>query len=249
VSRFADFEISLRRSEDGGCTVEFRYTQVEDEADLRPEPGAVQLDLGILASQLTPDAYAKCLTEAFFHDRAVAIAGRDVKSDFCRWNDSLLDNQTYPSFLDESRTYRPDAQHPLVYHLYGRLSEPDSLVLTEDDYFDYLIGATANKGTIPEFVRRALADSLLLFLRFRLEEWKFGVLFRSIMRQEGGARRNKYPHVAAQIDPEEGRILEPERARKYLEGYFQGSSANIFWGSVSDFVTEWIQRMAGAAAA
>src|SRR5258705_7046422 len=40
------------------------------------------------------------------------------------------------------------------------------------------------------------------------------VMFRAIMDQEGGrGRRSMYAHVAAQIDPEEGRILEPRGAR------------------------------------
>ena len=94
----------------------------------------------------------------------------------------------------------------------------------------------------------ALADTALLFLGFKLDEWSFRVLFRSIMNQEGGGRRARYAHVAAQIDPEEGRILEPERARRYLETYFQGSRMSIYWGSVEDFVTELMRRPSGAAA-
>jgi hypothetical protein len=115
-------------------------------------------------------------------------------------------------------------------------------VLTEDDYFDFLIGATRNKDLIPEVVRRALADTALLFLGFRMEDWNFRVLFRSIMSQEGRGRRKKYSHVAAQIDPEGSRILEPERARRYLESYFEDADISIFWGSVEDLVRELVRR-------
>ena len=62
-------------------------------------------------------------------------------------------------------------------------------MLTEDDYFDFLIGVTANKDLIPKPVRRALADSALLFLGFQLDDWDFRVLFRSIAGQEGARRR------------------------------------------------------------
>ena len=58
------------------------------------------------------------------------------------------------------------------------------------------------------------------------------------MSQEGRRRRSRYAHVAVQIDPEEGRILEPERARQYLEEYFQGADINIYWGSTDDFMRE-----------
>ena len=94
---------------------------------------------------------------------------------------------------------------------------------------------TSNKDLIPGVVRRALADTALLFLGFQMDDWNFRVLFRSIMSQEGRGRRRGYAHVAAQIDPEEGRILEPERARRYLESYFQDADISIYWGSAEDF--------------
>jgi hypothetical protein len=129
-----------------------------------------------------------------------------------------------------------------VYHLFGVNDEPDSLVLTEDDYFDYLIGVTTNKELIPIAVRQALADTALLFLGFRIDDWNFRVLFRSIMSQEGRNRRRKYAHIAGQIMPEEGRFLEPERARSYLEEYFQDAAISIYWGSVEDFAKELLAQ-------
>ena len=82
-----------------------------------------------------------------------------------------------PSIYNEEPDYRPSAERPLVYHLFGRLSVPKSVVLTEDDYFDFLIGVTTNNDLIPAVVRRALADTALLFLGFNLDEWDFRVLF------------------------------------------------------------------------
>ena len=114
----------------------------------------------------------------------------------------------------------------------------ESLVLTEDDYFDYLIGVTSNKDLIPAVVRRALADTALLFLGFQLDDWNFRVFFRSIMNQEGRGRRGRYAHVAVQINPEEGRILEPDGARAYLETYFQSADMSIYWGRADDFIRE-----------
>ena len=141
--------------------------------------------------------------------QALEAAGKQPVVELCRWNDYV---EQIPSIFDADREpdYRPTPQRPLVYHLFGRLSEPDSLVITEDDYFDYLIGVTANNDLIPPVVRRALADSALLFLGFDLDEWDFRVLFRTVMLRQGGDARRDYAHVAAQIDPESGRIIEPE---------------------------------------
>jgi hypothetical protein len=140
-------------------------------------------------------------------------------------------------------------ESPLVYHLFGRLQVPESLVLTEDDYFDYLIGMTKRDDIIPPAVVRAWNDNALLFLGFQVDDWNFRVLFRSIMNQEGRARRKKKPHVAVQIDPEDGGSVDPFRARQYLERYFQDEDVNIYWGSTEEFISElwrrWQQRSSG----
>jgi hypothetical protein len=173
---------------------------------------------------------------------ALEEEGKEPRVELCRWNEYV---EMLPSVYDEQPGYRPTEQNPLIYHLFGHLKEPDSVVLTEDDYFDYLIGVTRDKALIPPVVRRALADTALLFLGFRMEDWDFRVLFRSLMSQEGRRRRSRYAHVAVQIDPEEGRIQEPERARRYLESYFQGADISIYWGSVLDFIRELQERWEG----
>ncbi len=168
---------------------------------------------------------------------ALKAAGKDPQVELCKWNEDMYTESVY----DREPDFRPTEKRPLVYCLFGQFSDLDSMVLTEDDYFDYLIGVTSNKDLIPGVVRRALADTALLFLGFQLDDWNFRVLYRSIMSQEGRSRRKKYSHIAAQIDPEEGRILEPERARRYLESYFGDSDISIYWGSAEDFVKE-LQR-------
>jgi hypothetical protein len=141
--------------------------------------------------------------------------------------------------------YVPSVGRPLVYHLYGRLAYPESLVLTEDDYFDFLIGVTRNNDMIPSFVRSALAKTALLFLGFRMDEWDFRVLYRSLMSQEGRNLRKKFSHVAVQIDPEEGQMSDPEGARRYLSSYFQDARITLYWGSPETFARELKARAVG----
>jgi hypothetical protein len=147
------------------------------------------------------------------------------------WNEKMKD------LTREQLQYQPDEFHPLVFHLFGHMSEPVSLALTEDDYFDYLLSLTRRnrKEVYPHRVRRALADSGQLFLGFHPEDWIFRVLLRSI-RQEGGSLLEAYAHVAVQIDPESGRILVPERARRFLEAYFQDADISVYWGSAESFL-------------
>ena len=94
---------------------------------------------------------------------------------------------------DEDPNYRPSVEEPLVYHLFGHLRDPDSVVLTQDDYFDYLIDITRNNEIIPKSVRANLANTALLFLGFQMSDWDFRVFFRSIISQEDVAGVNDSP--------------------------------------------------------
>jgi hypothetical protein len=183
-------------------------------------------------------------------ENALKAAGREPQVAVCEWNDRM---QPHRSAFDRDPEYRPDQKKPLVYRLFGHLQDPDSLVLTEDDYFDYLIGVTSKREEIPVVVRRARADTALMFLGFRMDDWSFRVLFRSIMSQSGGDRRSRYAHVAVQIDPEEGRIIEVDAARRFFETYFRSSDIAIYWGSVEDFLREladqWAHRVQAKASA
>lgn len=150
-------------------------------------------------------------------------------------------DDTLPSTDDPN--YRPSKEEPLVYHLFGHLREPDSVVLTQDDYFDYLIDVTRKNDIIPKSVRVSLANTALLFLGFQLTDWDFRVFFRSIMSQEGRDRRKRFSHVAVQIDPEQEQLIDPARARNYLETYFSDTHISIFWGNAEDFLAELQRQM------
>ena len=176
---------------------------------------------------------------------ALYDAHRSPEQDICRWNEDL---DLPPPIYEAQPDYYPSVEHPFVYHAFGKFSEPDSLVLTEDDYFDFLIGVTRNNEMIPSFVRRTLAKTALLFLGFRLDEWEFRVLYRSLMSQEGRNLRKGFSHVAVQIDPEEGQVPDPEGARRYLASYFQNDKITIYWGSTESFVKELQERLAGVPA-
>ena len=173
---------------------------------------------------------------------ALQEVGKDPQLVLCPWNDHIDQQNT---IFKREPGYRPSVERPLVYHLFGRLSEPASVVLTEDDYFRFLIGVTSNKMLIPMSVLGALASDSLLLLGFQIADWEFRVIFQSILTQEGDSLRSQHVHIAAQIEPEEARLLEPERARRYLEGYLQDANISIYWGSVDDFMQEFAPRWLG----
>jgi hypothetical protein len=163
-----------------------------------------------------------------FMSQAIIAAGNEPVIRICPWNKWI----PKPKAVYEEE---PTPEKPLVYHLFGHISIPNSLVFSEDNFFDYLIGVTQNKSLIPSAVRAALSNTSLLFLGFQMEDWEFRVFFRFLMMQEGREMLKFYSHAAAQIEPEEDRIQDVKRARKYLEEYFEGENIGIFWGSSDEF--------------
>jgi hypothetical protein len=176
---------------------------------------------------------------------ALRQQGKQPVVEVCRWRSDVYDWP--PSIFDEEPDYVPDASRPLVFHAFGNLDVPDSLVMTEDDYIDILTAIAENPMLIPLAVRESLADSALLLLGFRLDEWDVRVLLRSLVSQQGSQRLQKYTHVAAQLDLGDG-VASPGRARRFLERYFgkfRQPSIDIFWGSVDDFAAELLHVRSG----
>jgi len=138
----------------------------------------------------------------------------------------------------------PTPETPWVYHVFGFFPKRDSMVLTEDDFLDYLI-ASSRLNLMPTRVRGALPQNSLLFLGFRLDDWRFRVFFRMLMTIEGLQTANSYRHVGVQVNPEEHSLADVQRARRYMESYFGGvPPISIFWGTASDFLRELQKKLA-----
>ncbi|MCG2784989.1 MAG: CHAT domain-containing protein [Anaerolineae bacterium] len=175
---------------------------------------------------------------------ALREAGKEPTTMVCPWHE--FSEKTDPSMYSQDDDFEPAAERPLVYHLFGLLSQPESLVLTEDDTFGFLIGITRHMKNIPSQVGRALADSALLFLGFQAEDWDFRVVMQSLLAKEGNNLLRRHAHIAAQIEPDEARLIDPGRARRYLETYFGHSSdieISIFWGTAREFMKELAARL------
>ena len=160
--------------------------------------------------------------------------GKEPLVDICRWHEDLVhdDEPVFEPLGDD----RPTPQRPLVYHLFGHVDEPRSLVLSEDDHFDFLTGFTRHKDHIPSVVRAALASTALLFVGFRLDDWSFRVLFRAVMSRQGATLATSLSHVAAQIEPEGGRLIDSEGTRSYLRKYAGAANISLYWGTAESFL-------------
>src|SRR6185369_4334846 len=127
--------------------------------------------------------------------RTLLAAGRKPKALYTKWRKTEGNHPSEPLFDGV-----PLAASPVVYYPFGvsRKGEEDSLVLTEDDYLDYLIAAAAYK-LMPAVVSGTVVRSSLLFLGFTLDDLAFRVLFRLIMSLEGSGQLGDYAHVGVQV--------------------------------------------------
>jgi hypothetical protein len=170
---------------------------------------------------------------------ALEAEGKRPRKEISRWNEDCP-----PSVFELDPGYRPSPEEPLIFHIFGHLHTGRSVVIREDDYFEFLTAVSRDRDAIPQVIRRAFVNSALLFLGFRAEDWDFRVLFHTIMQQEGGSRRKAHCHVAAQLDPEASLTSEPEGARRYLESYFrQPHDVSLYWGSVDSFMETLRERL------
>jgi hypothetical protein len=149
----------------------------------------------------------------------------------------------------------PTPAQPLVVHMFGVLDEEESWMLSEDDFFEYLMWINRKDNLIPDLVLKAWATSPLLFLGFKIHDWKARVLFRSILNEDRwteilrtGGPRPSYRSLAVQIQPGDDN-LRPEGVRAYLRNLFPSNYFDLYWGSAENFLSElwkaWEARPGG----
>ena len=159
------------------------------------------------------------------------------RRELCRWN-SLL--RKYPSVLEGKEGFSPSVANPVVFHLHGHDEVVESLVLTEDDYLDFLVNASRNmQKVLPPRIQEAISNSLL-FIGYKLRDINFRVLFRGLVQSMEVGQRSL--SVAVQISPPDDNVGDPDAAREYLNKYFGSSNIQIFWGTAEEFTRELRNR-------
>jgi len=163
----------------------------------------------------------------------VGTRNRQVRTDYCRWN--TLISQA-PTVFASDRNYEPSDKEPLVYHLHGRMDDPKTLVLTEDDYIDFLVRMAKVPTLLPPRIQESIKSTSLLFIGYRLADWNFRVLFRWLVEPLEPSIRGL--SVTVQLPPEEAGTVAKGRGREYLEEYFRKMEMSVFWGTASEFATK-----------
>ncbi len=170
-----------------------------------------------------------------FMTTALKSRGRNPHREYCRWNKYTRDvGAAEPSVFDDP-SFRPTPDEPVVYHLHGIREKPESMVLTEDDYLEFVVNLTRFKDLLPPPIQGAFAGSSLLFIGYSLQDWTFKVLFKGLVGSlENSTRRL---NLAVQLAP------GAKPAEEYLDRYFRGQDVGVYWGTATDFVDELRTRV------
>jgi hypothetical protein len=163
---------------------------------------------------------------------ALLRAGKDPSRELCRWHRDPALNDV-PVTLDGS--FMPTPKQPVVFHLHGHLEVPESLVLTEDDYLEFLVAVSRDESfLLPHEVHAASASSLL-FIGYSLADWNLRVILRGILARLEHVRRRLSVTVQLPRD-------HPQQ-EEYLELYFSWlHEVKVFWGTANQFARELRER-------
>jgi hypothetical protein len=173
-----------------------------------------------------------------FMTNALVAAGKKPHRELCRWNKFTKD---FPSIFDKEPGFEPTTAEPVVFHLHGHDQYAESLVLTEDDYLDFLVSISKDDELLPHRIRRCLAGTSLLFVGYSLADWSFRVLFRGLVTSvEQSLRRIS---LTVQLPPSSpGDREKPEAAQAeiqaYLSKYFGQIEIRVYWGTAQEFMSE-----------
>ncbi len=150
-------------------------------------------------------------------------------------------------FAPSDAIVKPEIAMPVVFHLYGHIGEPDSLVLTEDDHLDFLAAQVEEKRIVPPHVAAAFKTHALLLLGYRLSDLDFRVLLRLLERYK--SRNVERRHVSVQIVAERDSAVDAAdklaQVQDLLGEYCVRRDIEVYWGSSRQFLAELQRRWKG----
>jgi hypothetical protein len=168
-----------------------------------------------------------------FMTAALKSVGKNPQREYCFWRSDREEDQHYKN-LKGSR------EAPLVFHLYGNDEHPLSLVLTEDDYLDFLRVIAKDDWRIPQQVQATLTESMLLFLGYRPRDLDCRVLFRGLLAQMKDRGRGRIAVV--QINPEDSHKSLVDELRNFMKRCCEELHIRVYEGSVRDFLIQLRRR-------
>lgn len=149
-----------------------------------------------------------------FMVRALEGHNKKFHHAMCCWNNYLT--QKFSSFKQKQtnvsipitqsnisqnavQDFNPIPESPVVFHLHGYYEVPESMVITEDDYLEFLVNISKEQQLLPPRIQEAFTGASVLFLGYRIADWNFRVLFRMLTDYLG--KNLTRAHISVQLPP------------------------------------------------
>jgi hypothetical protein len=165
---------------------------------------------------------------------------RRARSKTFRWRNELKDRPGAAERRFDGE-FEFSAATPVVFHWYGHVDHPQSLVVTERDHLDFLHHFSANPGLVPWSIDEALGRTYLLFLGYSLFELSFQILLRALKERILNNPFRKR-HLAVQFT-DVGRNQTSEKVEEYLRGYLHQEEIKVVLGDSTGFISELHRRV------
>jgi len=193
-----------------------------------PEFGEVDEDPALMLASFDLPIY---LTTSYhdFIEAALTEAGKSPRTAVCRWHDRL---ETLENPLEGD--YQPSVEEPLVFHLHGHDSHPESLVLTEDDHLQLMVAISRDSEVIPKRIRQALAESSLMLIGYELSSWDFRSIFWSLIRSRSYQQQSVCTMQLENCSEEE---------KHFFHRYMERVGCELYWGDTAKYIEEIYEEL------
>jgi tetratricopeptide (TPR) repeat protein len=183
-----------------------------------------------------------------FMEAALESQGKKPVSEICLWNDFLIDHMErdlIPYYFSKSKdfksNYQPTSNEPLVFHLFGSFKYPESMVLTEDDFSNFITYMKSEKDILPVFLEIKLATSLFLLIGYRFDNsLDFHSIFQGIHSiMDCIARLSSKDFAVLQVPPIEiSDEKNNEKKQNYFNQILRRFGLKVCWEYSDEFLHE-----------
>jgi hypothetical protein len=167
-------------------------------------------------------------------------ATRAPRREYCHWKGAEKAVEMPPDYNKASTIAAPT-----VFHLFGVDNNTASMVLTEDDYLEFIRNVAwssdADCWRIPAQIRLDMTESMLLFLGFRAFDLNFRVMFKAVILN---LRSQRDRYAVLQLEPGDSHEEERKELEQFLEKeLLKNWRVTVVWRSMEQFLMALGERV------
>jgi hypothetical protein len=130
-----------------------------------------------------------------------------------------------------------------IFHAFGHEGDSTSMVLTEDDYIEFIRLTAKEEWRLPQEVRRILTKSTLFFIGYDIRDIEFRVFFRALVSQLREMQKDRIAII--QLDPDQyyqqtREILD--QLREIIQRDCVRLKLIVHWRGLREFIGELHKR-------